>query len=164
MRKVVITLCLAMLAACQTVPAKSAFSAAQVAALTDAGFKPVGENFELGISDRVLFAVDQSDLVPETASVITRLATTFGSVGIHGAAVEGHTDSTGASAYNQALSERRAVSVKAELVRSGMAEAEVRTTGLGETRPIGDNATDEGRAQNRRVVIVVTPTDAAPVR
>lgn len=164
MRKLILALCIAVLAACQTVSPKPAFNAKQVAALEEAGFKPAGENYELGISDRVLFGFDQSDLVPETASIIGKLAGMFVSVGIHGAAVEGHTDSTGSTAYNVSLSERRAASVKAELVRSGMASGEVRTLGVGEARPIADNATEDGRAQNRRVVIVVTPRDAVAVR
>jgi len=160
MRKLLALFAIAALAACQTVPAKPGFSAKQVAALTQAEFKPVGENYELGLSDRVLFDVDKSDLVPEAAAKVDKLAEVLRSVDIHGAGVEGHTDSTGSDQYNQQLSERRAASVKAEFVKVGMPEANVRAVGKGETQPIASNDTDEGRAQNRRVVIVVTPADA----
>lgn len=162
MRNWILLVLLAILAGCQTVPRHPAgFTAAQAKVLEAEGFKQVDGNYELGISDRVLFAVDQSDLTAESAQVINRLAKIFASVGIHGATVQGHTDSTGSSEYNAGLSQRRATSVKVELVKAGMREGEVQTAGLGETRPIADNATEEGRAQNRRVVILISPADAA---
>ena len=148
------------LSACQTVPHKLGFSEKQVTALTAAEFKPVGENYELGLSDRVLFAVDQSDLSPEAAVTIDKLAAALSSVDIHGAGIEGHTDSTGADDYNQQLSERRAASVKAELAKAGMPLVNIRAVGRGESQPITGNDTEDGRAQNRRVVIIVTPEDA----
>lgn len=159
-RKLLALFAIAALAACQTVPAKPGFSAKQVAVLTQEEFKPVGENYELGLSDRVLFEVDKSDLAPEAVARIDRLAAALKSVDIDGAGVEGHTDSTGSDQYNQQLSERRAASVKVEFVKVGMVEANVRAVGKGEVQPIASNDTDEGRAQNRRVVIVVTPADA----
>lgn len=159
-RKLLALFAITALAACQTVPAKPGFSAKQVAALTQEEFKPVGENYELGLSDRVLFEVDKSDLSPEAVGRIGKLAGVLKSVDINGAGVEGHTDSTGSDDYNQQLSERRAASVKAEFVKAGMADANVRAIGKGESQPVASNDTDEGRAQNRRVVIVVTPADA----
>ncbi|MBS3928472.1 MAG: OmpA family protein [Sphingomonadales bacterium] len=160
MRKLLVLLAIAALAACQTVPPKPGFSAKQVAALTQEEFKPVGDNYELGLSDRVLFEVDKSELAPEAAERIGKLAGVLKSVDINGAGVEGHTDSTGSGLYNQQLSERRAATVKAEFVKAGMPEANVRAVGKGEAQPIASNDTDDGRAQNRRVVIVVTPADA----
>jgi outer membrane protein OmpA-like peptidoglycan-associated protein len=160
MRRLMLVCLIAALAACQTVPKKLGFSKQQVAVLTNEGFKPVEENYELGLDDRVLFEVDKSDLSGEAVAILGRLTKVLLGVGIHGAGVEGHTDSTGSDDYNQALSERRAASVKAQIVGTGMAEPEVRAVGLGETQPVASNDTDEGRAQNRRVVIVVTPVDA----
>lgn len=160
MRKILTVVAVIALAACQTVPKKLGFSEKQVAALTANEFKPVGENYELGLSDRVLFAVDQSDLSPEATGTIDKLAGVLLSVGINGAGVEGHTDSTGADTYNQQLSERRAAAVKAQFVRAGMAEANIRAVGRGESLPVASNDTEDGRAQNRRVVIIVTPEDA----
>jgi outer membrane protein OmpA-like peptidoglycan-associated protein len=160
MRRLMLVCLIAALAACQTVPKKLGFSKQQVAVLTTEGFKPVEENYELGFDDRVLFEVDKSDLSGKAVAILGRLTKVLRGVGIHGAGVEGHTDSTGSDEYNQALSERRASSVKAQIVSTGMAEAEVRAVGLGETQPVASNDTDEGRQQNRRVVIVVTPVDA----
>ncbi len=65
--------------------------------------------------------------------------------------IQGHTDSTGADEHNLDLSRRRAETVKAYLQLYGIAADRLQTTGLGETKPVGDNATEEGRALNRRV-------------
>ncbi|MNU03582.1 Outer membrane porin F precursor [compost metagenome] len=66
--------------------------------------------------------------------------------------MEGHTDSVGTYAYNQKLSERRAAAVRDVLVNQyGVADARVSSVGYGESRPVADNATDAGRAVNRRV-------------
>lgn len=164
MRKLISAALIAVLAACATVPARPGFSKRQVAVLTQNGFKPEGENYELGLSDRVLFDVDKADLKPEMTATLDQLTRSLSGVGIHGAAVEGHTDSTGADEYNQALSDRRAQAVKARIVAAGMADGEVLAQGKGESEPIADNASDEGRAQNRRVVIVVTPANAMAIK
>ena len=66
---------------------------------------------------------------------------------------DGHTCSIGTEAYNQGLSERRAESVKAYLVRKGVAADRITAVGFGETRPIADNKTRAGREQNRRVEV-----------
>jgi outer membrane protein OmpA-like peptidoglycan-associated protein len=67
--------------------------------------------------------------------------------------VQGHTDNVGAAAANLKLSKDRADSVRAFLVKGGVADARLTTAGLGDTQPIADNKTDEGKAQNRRVVL-----------
>ena len=160
MRKLLTLALLALLAACQTVPAMPRFSQAQVAVLQQEGFKPgTGEAWELGIEDRVLFAVNESALQPESIGIIDRLVKTLAGIGLGGAMIEGHTDSSGSSEYNQALSLRRAEAVKVAMVTAGMPETGVRVIGLGETDPIETNDTPEGRAQNRRVVVIVAPSD-----
>jgi outer membrane protein OmpA-like peptidoglycan-associated protein len=69
--------------------------------------------------------------------------------------IEGHTDDVGDDAYNLQLSERRAAAVRAYLVQSyGVSGSRLETAGLGETRPVADNATAEGQQQNRRVDLV----------
>jgi len=67
--------------------------------------------------------------------------------------VTGYTDSTGSDKYNQKLSEKRADSVKAHLVKKGVAADRIVTKGMGKANPVGDNKTKAGRAQNRRVEI-----------
>jgi outer membrane protein OmpA-like peptidoglycan-associated protein len=65
--------------------------------------------------------------------------------------IEGHTDASGEDKHNQQLSERRAAAVKAVLVSRGVQERQIIVAGLGETKPVSDNATAAGRAKNRRV-------------
>jgi outer membrane protein W len=72
--------------------------------------------------------------------------------------VEGHTDSIGSDAYNMGLSDRRAKAVFDYLSSRGVDPARMSSVGYGETRPIADNATDEGRQQNRRVMLIRTDT------
>ena len=74
----------------------------------------------------------------------------------HNISVEGHTDNVGKDKYNQGLSERRAAAVKKYLVENGAANADkIKTVGYGETRPIADNKTEEGKFKNRRVEILI---------
>lgn len=160
MRNILIIGLLALLAACATVPAKPSFSQQQVAAMTELGFEPAGENYELDFNDRVLFEVDKSELHPEAAAKLDKVTKTLLSVGIKGASVIGHTDSTGSDEYNIGLSQRRARVVADSMMAAGMDNARLRVEGRGESQPVASNDSEEGRAQNRRVVIVVAPEDA----
>jgi outer membrane protein OmpA-like peptidoglycan-associated protein len=69
--------------------------------------------------------------------------------------IVGHTDNTGSDAYNQQLSERRAMSAKSYLVSMGIPSDRIRTAGKGEAEPIASNETEAGRQQNRRVEIAI---------
>jgi outer membrane protein OmpA-like peptidoglycan-associated protein len=73
--------------------------------------------------------------------------------------VVGHTDNTGTAAFNQDLSQRRASSVASALIRNGVASTRFTIVGRGEDEPIASNLTDAGRAQNRRVEIIIRPTN-----
>ena len=68
--------------------------------------------------------------------------------------VQGHTDNTGNAALNQALSEQRAAAIVAKLVEMGISPSRLSAKGFGQSSPIADNSTDEGRAKNRRVEFV----------
>jgi outer membrane protein OmpA-like peptidoglycan-associated protein len=148
------------LTACQTVPAQPGFSKRQVAVLTGNGFVSTGANWELGMADRLLFATDESVLVPRQQQRIGQMVGALVAVGIRGAEVQGHTDSVGSMRYNDALSQRRAQAVGAAMANGGMDRRAIRVVGLGERDPVENNGTVEGRQENRRVVILVTPTDA----
>jgi OOP family OmpA-OmpF porin len=154
-RKVLASLCLAALAACATVPQYPGFSKKQVALLEAEGFRPVDGHFELGLSDRLLFAVDDSGLAAAQLERLGKLASALREVGIVGARIEGNTDSTGTEQYNLNLSRRRADAVKSALVGGGMGDDAIEVVGLGESNPLESNATAEGRQENRRVVIVI---------
>lgn len=77
--------------------------------------------------------------------------------------LEGHTDSVGSDKYNQGLSERRAAAVKAKLAEMyGIDPSRISSVGYGESKPIADNKTADGRARNRRVIGELTFTEVAP--
>lgn len=148
------------LAACVTVQPAPGFSGTQIEALERAGFVLVGDNYELGLQDRLLFEVNRADLRPEISQSLAKLAEVLVSVGIGGAMVEGHADATGDEAFNLELSRLRAEAVKFALAANGLPPDNIRTWGAGSTDPIASNDTEEGRRENRRVVILVTPGDA----
>ncbi|MBD9481860.1 OmpA family protein [Pseudomonas sp. PDM14] len=100
----------------------------------------------------VKFDFDKSKVKEESYGDIKALADFMSQYPQTTTVVEGHTDSVGTDAYNQALSERRANAVREVLVNQyGLQGERVNATGYGESRPVADNATDEGRAVNRRV-------------
>ena len=119
--------------------------------------KPVIETITLGA--HALFDTDKSDLRPEGMRELDEVAAKLKSfASIENINVVGHTDSVGAEAYNQGLSERRAASVKDYLVKQGISSSVISTSGMGETSPVASNKTREGRQQNRRVEISIKAT------
>jgi outer membrane protein OmpA-like peptidoglycan-associated protein len=100
----------------------------------------------------IYFDFNSSDLRPESTPELERvrgLLAEFGGTVV----IEGHTDSMGDDAYNLRLSAERAEAVKTYLVGRGITADLIQTSGAGETQPMGDNATDDGRQMNRRVVV-----------
>ncbi|EJL94926.1 outer membrane protein/peptidoglycan-associated lipoprotein [Pseudomonas sp. GM102] len=110
---------------------------------------PVSEVITL--NGNVLFAYNQSELMPQARSELDSLMAKLQSTDVASIKVIGHTDSQGSDAYNQKLSERRASSVAAYLLSQGVAPNKLTSEGRGESQPVADNDTEEGRAQNRRV-------------
>jgi OOP family OmpA-OmpF porin len=103
----------------------------------------------------VQFDLDKANIRPDASVILDEAANQLGQVPSARVSVEGHTDSSGSDAYNQSLSERRAGSVKDYLVNKGVDAGRLTTVGYGESRPVADNATAEGRALNRRVELKV---------
>lgn len=99
----------------------------------------------------VKFDFDRDTIRPEFRQDIQSLAEFMKTYPSVTTTVEGHTDSVGSDAYNQNLSERRAKAVREALIGEGVDSSRVNAVGHGEARPIADNATDAGRAMNRRV-------------
>ena len=103
------------------------------------------------------FAFDSAKLTAEgKAKLAETVSSLKASPNLH-VAVQGHTDSVGSEAYNLLLSKRRAESVKGELVAEGIAPDRIETSGFGEARPVADNGTEAGRAENRRVEVNKLP-------
>ncbi|MEZ5845413.1 MAG: OmpA family protein [Geminicoccaceae bacterium] len=101
----------------------------------------------------VVFDFDKSDIKPAAAAELDMLAQLMADNPQQSFEVQGHTDSTGATDYNQGLSERRAQSVLDYLTGKGVEAERLTAVGFGENRPLASNDTEEGRAQNRRVEI-----------
>lgn len=146
-----------LLAACQSVPGQPGFTAAQIAVLKTEGFVEDGPGWSLSMPERLLFSTDESSVSAEQQTRITAIAAKLVSVGITTARVEGHTDSTGTAAYNLTLSQARAAAVAAPMQAGGMQFSADQVIGRGEAVPMSSNGTADGRQDNRRVVVIVTP-------
>lgn len=117
---------------------------------TDAGIK-------FTFSSEILFPTNSSILNEQAKKKIADVAKVIRENQENKAVlIEGHSDKTGTANYNQWLSEKRAVSVKTYLVSLGIDAAQIKTAGLGDSRPIDDNKTKEGRLKNRRVEIILS--------
>jgi outer membrane protein OmpA-like peptidoglycan-associated protein len=116
-----------------------------------------GDNIVLNMPSDITFAVDQSDIQSRFFGPLDGVASVLNQYPQTTIDIIGHADSTGPDDYNQALSERRAASVADYLVRRGVMSGRLYVAGRGESDPIASNATDAGRAQNRRVEVVVRP-------
>ncbi|VVP06803.1 OmpA family protein [Pseudomonas fluorescens] len=122
--------------------------------------EPVVQSEVITLSDAgdVLFATNQSDLTPAAKSQLDALMTRLQGADVSSIKVVGHTDNVGTDAYNQALSERRANSVADYLLSQGVAPNKVSSEGKGESEPVAENDTEEGRAKNRRVDLHINVT------
>lgn len=142
---------------CSTAPSAPAPSPkeAKMAALRNLGFAPAADGWELSLGFKLLFDSDVDTASGEGLAAIADLARTLGTLGIERIRVEGHTDNVGNANYNAALSQRRAESVARHLVKIGWRDDAIERLGFGSDKPVTDNSTASGRAQNRRVVIAV---------
>lgn len=117
----------------------------------------MGDYLLVNLPDDVLFATGSATLRPELQDEIRSIAANLVTYPNSNIEVVGHTDDVGAAAMNQDLSERRAYSVSAILIGAGVPSGRITSYGKGEDAPIASNQTDAGRAQNRRVEILVRP-------
>jgi outer membrane protein OmpA-like peptidoglycan-associated protein len=107
------------------------------------------------LSGGVLFQSAKSTLLPSARVKLDQVANALLAIPARNLIVEGHTDSQGSESYNQGLSQRRADAVHDYLVQKGYPADRIQSLGRGEGNPIADNASPEGRANNRRVEIVI---------
>jgi len=106
---------------------------------------------------RVLFDFDKAEVKPEAKRQLAVVLQALKEQPALQTLIVGHTDSVGTDAYNLKLSQRRAEAVATYLVQQGVSRPTIKTDWKGESAPVASNATAEGRAQNRRVEITLTP-------
>lgn len=109
------------------------------------------------LNGSVLFPSDQATLLPEAQTRLNQVADALMTTKERNIVIEGHTDSRGSESHNLDLSQRRAESVRTYIVGRGYEADRIQAKGIGKDRPITSNTTAEGRANNRRVEIVVQP-------
>ncbi|MGH1411966.1 MAG: OmpA family protein [Pelagimonas sp.] len=123
----------------------------------DVGIRNTGDRLIVTMPQDILFATDSAELRPTLTADLRDVAQSLLAYPDTTAQVIGHTDSDGDASYNLDLSERRARSVANVLLSEGVPSFRVQSIGRGEDQPIASNLTPEGKAQNRRVEIVILP-------
>jgi outer membrane protein OmpA-like peptidoglycan-associated protein len=127
--------------------------------LPEAAVAREGDKLYVALPSGILFDVDKAVIKPTAKDSIAKAAEVLVKYPDTYITVEGHTDSTGTAEYNQKLSERRAEAVRDQLLRDGVPATRVSVKGYGESNPVADNATPEGRQSNRRVQFEIRPNE-----
>jgi outer membrane protein OmpA-like peptidoglycan-associated protein len=117
----------------------------------------IGDNITLNMPGNVTFATDSADLNADFFNVLNSVSKVLKEFDQTIVEVAGHTDNTGSDEYNEALSDRRAGSVARYFESRNISSQRLLTIGMGESRPVADNGTTEGRQANRRVEITMVP-------
>jgi len=125
----------------------------------DAKVERVGEGIVVEFNSNVLFGFDESTLSADAKTSLDKLVKVLDSYPDTDIEIQGHTDSKGSVAYNQALSERRATAVSGYLEGQGTADSRLTIKGYGETIPKYENNTTEGRTENRRVEFLIAANE-----
>ncbi len=118
-----------------------------------------GEGLIVKFDSGILFDTDKSDLKDAARTNIANLSTTMKNNPETNITIIGHTDADGSDAYNYTLSQKRADAVKMFALTQGLPASRLTTVGKGETEPIADNTSVSGKAQNRRVEIVIVANE-----
>jgi len=139
---------------------RTADALAELASL--ASLKEEERGLVLTLSGSVLFKSGDSNLMQPAQVKLDQVAKSLLAIRARNLIVEGHSDSQGSDAYNQKLSQRRADAVRDYLVQRGYPSDHIQARGLGEGKPVAKNSSAEGRANNRRVEIVIERESQAP--
>ena len=118
-----------------------------------------GEGIIVKFDSGILFDVDKTDIKSAAQTNLQNLAASIQKNQQTNILIIGHTDNTGTEEHNMDLSVRRAATVKSYISANGVDGSRLTTEGKGENEPIADNSTADGRAQNRRVEIVIVAND-----
>jgi outer membrane protein OmpA-like peptidoglycan-associated protein len=113
--------------------------------------KRTEEGLLVNMKNDILFSTDSAALKDDSVGQLNQVGDILAKYADNRIRVEGHTDSTGSNSHNEQLSLRRADAVKRVLVSRGVRENQILVLGQGESRPVADNGSADGRAKNRRV-------------
>jgi outer membrane protein OmpA-like peptidoglycan-associated protein len=116
-----------------------------------------GQNLVVTLPQDILFATNSTSVSGAAQSDLSTLAGSINRYPDSTVNVVGHTDNVGDATFNFDLSQRRAQSVTSVLINAGVSPTRIRSIGRGEDAPVATNQTSEGRQQNRRVEIIITP-------
>ncbi len=133
--------------------------AEQIEELENAEVERVGEGIKVTFDSGILFAVNSSDLTPESQETIMKFADILNEYPDTNLYIEGHTDNTGTHAHNKKLSKRRADAVKNYLTMQQVKGNRIETGGYSFDRPVADNETEAGRTKNRRVEVIILASE-----
>jgi OmpA-OmpF porin, OOP family len=132
-------------------PTQTATPAPTPTPATDPNAKPVLKKDRLEIPGQIVFEHGKAVLKPESEAALNQLKQYLDeTTRVTKLRIEGHTDNVGSPEANELLSGQRALAVKAALVAKGIAKERLLAVGFGQNKPIADNATEEGKAKNRR--------------
>ncbi len=126
--------------------------------LANLGAEQTATEITIRLSGAILFDFDSAAIRPDAERALSEVAEVLKAYAERPVKIVGHTDAIASEEYNQRLSEKRAAAVSEWLAEHGVDQARLSSLGRGETQPIADNSTAEGRQQNRRVAIVITKT------
>jgi OOP family OmpA-OmpF porin len=132
---------------------KSVYEAGLSVPMEEVGQKGSPETQGSAILPKIYFATDSAEITPESEKRLERCWTVIQTHPYKKIVINGHTDSTHTREYNVKLSRRRALSVAEWLIEQGLDAKQLETRPHGESQPAADNATEKGRALNRRVEI-----------
>lgn len=145
-----------LLAGCQSAP-QGKFTPEQITAMKSYGFNELNGDWSLGLSDKILFGKNESQLRSESEQQIETMAARLAKTGLTHARMDGHTDNYGEEGYNESLSLKRAnVVADAWAKGASIPRSHLTTRGLGKKYPVSSNSTAQGRAENRRVAVVIS--------
>ncbi len=134
------------------------FSASLISALKKVNAEITDEGIKIKLPDMILFDVGKADLQKSASETIKVLADIIKQYPEAGVKINGHTDNMGDEMSNQRLSEDRAKSVHSELIKYDLpSTAKIEAAGYGEKQPVASNNSEAGRAQNRRVELIILP-------
>jgi outer membrane protein OmpA-like peptidoglycan-associated protein len=130
------------------------------AEIPGAKIERVGEGLLVTFDSGLLFAFDSDAISGNARTNLSNLAASLSKYPETEVLIVGHTDSIGSASYNQSLSQRRAQSAASYLSSQGVSRDRIDADGKGEMEPVADNASDGGRAQNRRVEVAIFASEA----